>query len=134
MNEDTATFTMTNMLYDLGNNFVSHYRGFIGGWYLPCKTKGYPIICLNHDQVTSDGEENICLYVDGEYGEVMLSLETEKDPGTSFYARTRYTTGLDDNASGWHVFGIAWDGIDDNVFAAGIYETYRTDITVFFGG
>ena len=73
LNEEASTFDLT-LNQDGATAFAVDYDGFIGGWYLPCKTKGYPIICLNAGEAVPGAEENICLYVDGDYGEVMLSL------------------------------------------------------------
>ncbi len=57
---------------------AASYDWFIGGWYLTCKDKGYTIFCLNWNdaevltnyQGSPNIEEDYCLYVDKEMGEL----------------------------------------------------------------
>jgi len=56
--------------------------GMVAGWFMTCKEKGYTVFCLNYNDnpagislsatstVTNILQEDYCLYVDEEKGEV----------------------------------------------------------------
>ena len=110
--------------------------GMIGGWFLTCKTKGYTIFCTNDfdsDPLNVGPDDNYCLYVDDDKGEVrfyaVMTLPNQGATGAYLFNDAwTLRTGINADQLGWHVFAVSFKSRDTIAD-----ELVSTDFQIYFG-